>query len=151
MEHIKVLKEVINDLFDRKEIILEINSDVIPSHAKTKKLISEKLSTSQDAIKIKKIHGKFGSKNFKIEANVYNSKESKESIESKKKKEIESEKKISETVEQPKEEPKTEHGAKEETRKEIIEDIQESGVPNVRAMAEEKLDEEKQSSEENND
>ena len=92
----EIIDEKKNPLFNRKEIILEIESNAVPSHVEAEKIVSEKFKSSPDALKIKKIAGKFGSRVFKISANVYSSKEEKESIEAKSKKEKEAEKKSAE-------------------------------------------------------
>ncbi len=84
---LKIINEKKNPLFNRKEVILEIESEVTPSHAEAEKIISEKFKTFPEAFKIKKIHGNFGSKVFKISANIYPSKEEKENTEAKTKKE----------------------------------------------------------------
>lgn len=89
----QIINEKKNPLFNRKEIILEIESEITPSHVEAEKIISEKFSTSAELIKIKKISGKFGSQNFKISANIYLSKEEKEDIEAKTKKKKEAEEK----------------------------------------------------------
>ena len=70
---------------------MEIESEITPSHAEAEKIVSEKFKTSSEAFKIKKIYGNFGSKIFKISANIYPSKEDKENIEVKTKKEKEAE------------------------------------------------------------
>ena len=104
-------KEKENPLFNRKEIQAEIESDTSPKKTDVLKLLCEKFSVSDGNIKIKGIHGKFGSKSFKITANIYVSKEDKEKTEHKTKKEIEAEKKELESkiAEKPAEEtPKTE-------------------------------------------
>ena len=87
MENFKILEEKENPLFNRKEIQASIESQVTPSNSDIKKLISEKFSTQIENIKVKKILGKFGSKTFKIFANIYTSKKDKEDIEPKSKKE----------------------------------------------------------------
>ena len=74
----KIIDEKKNPLFDRKEVILEVESEITPSHAEVGKIISEKFKTSSEAFQIKKIQGNFGSKIFKISANIYPSKEEKE-------------------------------------------------------------------------
>lgn len=101
----KLLNEKANPLFNRKEIEASIEAEVIPNKQEVKKLISEKFSVPPEAIKLKGIHGKFGSKTFRVGANVYNSVEDKEKIEPKLKKEKEAEKKA---IEQKVEEEKTE-------------------------------------------
>lgn len=95
---IKITEEKENALFNRKEIKGFINSEVVPSRTETSKILSEKFKVPWENIKIKKIIGKFGSKTFSVEANIYSSKQDKDSIELKKKKEIESEKATEETV-----------------------------------------------------
>lgn len=92
----KITEEKENALFNRKEIKGFIDSEVVPSRIETSKILSEKFKVPWENIKIKKIVGKFGSKTFSVEANIYSSKQDKDSIELKKKKEIESEKKATE-------------------------------------------------------
>ena len=93
---LKITEEKENALFNRKEIKGFIDSEVVPSRIETSKILSEKFKVPWENIKIKKIVGKFGSKTFSVEANIYSSKQDKDSIELKKKKEIESEKKATE-------------------------------------------------------
>lgn len=90
---LKITEEKENALFNRKEIKGFIDSEVVPSRIETSKILSEKFKVPWENIKIKKIVGKFGSKTFSVEANIYSSKQDKDSIELKKKKETESEKK----------------------------------------------------------
>jgi len=94
--NIKIIDEKKNPLFNRKEIILEVESEITPSHSEAEKIVSEKFKTSSETFKIKKIYGRFGSKTFRINANVYSSKNEKEEIEAKSKKEKEAAKKIAE-------------------------------------------------------
>ncbi len=86
MKNFKILNKKENPLFKRKEVEFSIEADVTPSRVDTKKFISEKFSAPIDAIKIKNILGKFGSKSFTIRTNIYSSIEYKESIEPRKKK-----------------------------------------------------------------
>lgn len=90
---IKILEEKENQLFNRKELKFEIETEVTPSHVEVEKLISEKFSTVAENIKIDKIEGKFGIKKFLIIAKIYNSKEDKDNFEIKTKKQREAEKK----------------------------------------------------------
>jgi len=92
MENMIILQEKENPLFNRKEIILNINSQITPSTKETEELLAKKFSTKQENIKIKKILGKFGSRTFEISANIYDSKEDKEQTEIKTKKQREAEK-----------------------------------------------------------
>ena len=94
--NIKIIDEKKNPLFNRKEIILEVESEITPSHSEAEKIVSEKFKTSSETFKIKKIYGRVGSKTFRINANVYSSKNEKEEIEAKSKKEKEAAKKIAE-------------------------------------------------------
>ncbi len=86
MHEFKILEEKENSLFNRKEAVIEVKADVTPSKAEAEKLISEKFSAPIENIKIKKISGKFGSKIFTITVNIYSSKEDKDKIEPKGKK-----------------------------------------------------------------
>lgn len=93
MMEMKILEEKENQLFNRKELRLEIEANVTPSHVEVEKLISEKFSTTAENMKIDKIEGKFGMKKFLIIAKIYNSKEDKDNFEIKTKKQREAEKK----------------------------------------------------------
>ena len=86
MENFKILQEKENPLFNRKEIQVNVESEITPSNLEIEKLISEKFSIPVENMKIKKILGKFGSKTFTIIANIYNSEEDKNEIEKKSKK-----------------------------------------------------------------
>ena len=93
---IKNIQETENALFKRKEIVAEVESEAVPSNEEVKNALAEKFSVSEDAIKIKKIASKFGSKIFLVDANIYASKEDLNSVEVKTKKEREAEKKAEE-------------------------------------------------------
>ena len=117
---IKNKKETKNPLFNRNEILLEVESESTPSHTEVKELISKEFSTPEDSMKVKAIKGSFGSKIFNIEANLYHSKQEMDKIEFKTKKEIEAEKKALEEAKKAEEEKlKAEQEAKaaEETAK----------------------------------
>mgnify|MGYP001564577431 FL=1 len=86
--NIKIIDEKKNPLFNRKEIVLEVESEITPSRSEIEKIVSEKFKASSETFKIKKIQGRFGSKTFKINVNIYSSKEEKEDIEAKSKKEV---------------------------------------------------------------
>ena len=95
---IEIIKEINNPLFSRKEIQLNIEADVTPSRKGVMQLVSKKFSIAPENIDVKKILGKFGSKNFKVNVHMYASKQDKEKIVPKsKKKETELEKKTEET------------------------------------------------------
>lgn len=156
MIKLNILEEKDNELFNRKEIKATAEAEITPSREEVMKALAEKFSIPEENIKIKGIHGKFGSKTFSIEANLYVSAEEKEQIEIKKKKEgagkieekgepVEEAKETPEkpAEEQPPEEPKPE----EETKEEIIQDIEKSNVPEEIAVKEEALDEKEQEEE----
>ncbi|MCK4647583.1 hypothetical protein KAT24_01485 [Candidatus Pacearchaeota archaeon] len=82
----EIIKEKENQLFGRKEIQISVEAQVTPSRNEIKNLIVQKFSTQAENISIKGIHGKFGSKTFMINANIYSSKEEKENMEPKNKK-----------------------------------------------------------------
>lgn len=81
IEDFKILKEIQNPLFNRKEIQISIKTQITPKKEDAEKLICEKFSTQLENIKIKKIIGKFGSKVFTITAKIYKSKQDKENTE----------------------------------------------------------------------
>ena len=92
--NLKIIEEKQNPLFKRKEIAIEIRADVAPNYSEVTRLLAEKFSAKEDSIKIKKIAGEFGSNDFVIIANIYPSKEEKDSMEIKTKQELEAEKKV---------------------------------------------------------
>lgn len=77
MENFNIIEEKENSLFKRKEVKFTIDAEITPSHADTRKIISEKFSVPEEKIRIKKILGKFGSKNFTISAYIYASEKDK--------------------------------------------------------------------------
>ena len=90
---LKIIHEKENPLFKRNEIIAEINSETTPKIIEIDKKLSERFSKPVENIKTQKIEGRFGSKTFKIKANIYESMEDKEKSEIKTKKQREAEKK----------------------------------------------------------
>jgi len=82
-EKMKILNERKNPAFDRREIEVEGILDVTPKIKEAEELIGKEFSANPENVKIKKIKGRFGSKNFVITANIYSSKEEKDKIETK--------------------------------------------------------------------
>ena len=85
MNKIKIIQGIENPLFQRKEVIIEIESDSNITHADAEKVLSKEFSSDTNKIKIKKIEGNFGESTFKISANIYKNQETKEKIEPKQK------------------------------------------------------------------
>lgn len=134
----KIIQEKENGLFKRKEIKIKVESIINPSRKQVMDFLVSKYSVQLENIKIKFIKGNFGSRIFDIEAKIYNSKDEKELIEVKKKKEKEIEKKILE-----------EQQAKQETKEEIKEVNDE--VEEVKKEEDEEKEEVKQETDEAND
>ncbi len=86
---IKIIQENQNPLFNRKEIKFNVEAEVTPSEKEIIELIAQKFSSQPENISIKGIHGRFGSKTFTINANIYDSPEEKQAVEQKKKKSAE--------------------------------------------------------------
>jgi len=86
MKNFKIINEKENPLFNRKEITAVFEEKIMPNKDDVKKIISEKFSSNEENIKIKKIGGKFGSGTFKINANIYKSKSDMDNTEPKSKK-----------------------------------------------------------------
>ncbi len=95
---IKNIEEIKNPVFERKEVQVLVVTEITPSYKEALGALAKKFSVSEDSIKIKGIYGKFGIKEFEIKAHVYKSKEEKDKIEKKTKKEIEEEKKAVEAA-----------------------------------------------------
>ncbi|MGY4883955.1 MAG: hypothetical protein ACP5NZ_00045 [Nanobdellota archaeon] len=101
---LKDIKETKNLVFERKEVEGRILADKAPTNKEAAELLAKKLSVHEETIKIKGVYGKFGAKEFQVKANVYKSKEEKNKIERKTKKELEAEKKAAEEAKKAKEE-----------------------------------------------
>ena len=112
----EITKEKENPLFGRKEIQADIEAQITPSKNEMINLIAQKFSTQPENISIKGIHGRFGSRNFLVNANIYSSKEEKEKTEPKSKKQ-----KMQEEAKSSSEEGKTnEEVKKEESEKQEL-------------------------------
>jgi len=111
---LKVLENNSNTLFNRKEVKVEVESSSTPGREEATNAIAHEFKVIADAVKIMGIQGIFGTSVFKIRANVYDSKEDKDAVELKKKKDIEREKK---KVEAAKAEKEAQQKAKEEAAK----------------------------------
>ncbi len=81
----KIIKEKENPLFGRKEIKGSVDAEITPNKNEMIDLIAQKFSTQPEKITLKGIHGKFGSKSFLVNANIYFSSEEKKKAEPKKK------------------------------------------------------------------
>mgnify|MGYP001590975619 CR=1 FL=1 len=90
---LKIIQEKENPLFKRKEILAEINSEITPKIIEIESILSREFSKPAENIKIKRIKGKFGTKFFNIEANIYELMEDKEKTEIKTQKQRNAEKK----------------------------------------------------------
>lgn len=106
MEEIKIIEEKENPLFKRKEIKLEVSAAVTPSHGEAREIISSKFSKPEENIRIKNILGRFGSKEFTIRANIYESEEDKLKTEGESKKDVVKKQEEPEQAETPEETPK---------------------------------------------
>ena len=131
----KIIKEEQNPLFNRKEIYGLIKADIIPSKKEVAEFLSKKYSVPVETIRILKIQGKFGVKEFELSANIYSTSEEKDKIENLSKKEKESEKKLIEEKNKPQEEKnKPEQVQKSEKAKESEEPETEVKTPAEEAI-----------------
>ncbi len=122
MENFNIIEERENPLFKRKEIKFTIDAEITPSHADTRKIISENFSTPEENIRIKTILGKFGSKTFTITTNIYESEQDKLNTEGKSKKDAVAQKEepapVEETPVEPAQETSTETPSSESSKPE---------------------------------
>lgn len=145
----KILNESKNNLFKRTEVSAEISNKVTPSKDEVQKLLSEKFSVPEDGIKVKTIVGQFGSEVFKIEANIYNSKEDKEKVEHKTKQEKEAEKKaIEEARAKAKEEAEAKKAAEEAAKAEAEKPAEENAEGGAEGQTETPKEENKEETKE---
>lgn len=78
MFKMNIKKDNKNELMNRREISIIMDSDKTPSFADTSKMISEHFKSPEENIMVENVKGKFGSKTFLIKASIYDSKELKE-------------------------------------------------------------------------
>lgn len=71
----KMTFETKNDLFNRRELIIEVDSDTNIGFDEAKKRISEKFGVSEETVQVNNIYGSFGKHQFIIKADIYDSKE----------------------------------------------------------------------------
>ncbi len=86
MEKLVILNQRENPMLKRKEVEIRTEMNVTPKMNEAGEIIAKEFSSDIENVKIKKIKGKFGSKSFIITANIYHSKEDKDSTEPKQKK-----------------------------------------------------------------
>ena len=118
--NLEIINQKKNPLFNRTELIAKINENSIPSRIQVIEELLKKIPTKKENIKIKTIKGKFGSKEFLVHANIYDSKQEKEEYEIKKKKDAEAEKIEQEKINKEKQE--NEQAQKEKTEQKTSED-----------------------------
>lgn len=87
MEKLTILKDSKNPLLNRHEVQLVVKAPVSPRTSEAQEFIAKEFSGVADNVEILKIKGNFGSDKFTITAHIYNSKEEKDKIENKAKKE----------------------------------------------------------------
>ena len=130
-----ILQEKKNPLLHREELIITIESEVIPTNSDVKKQISEKTKKPEENIIIENINSDFGNKTFKINALVYDDVESKEKYTTVSRKELkkraeeakkaveEKEKEAKKAEEKPAEETEAKESTKEESANTKNEDV----------------------------
>ncbi len=133
---LKIIGEKNNELFSRKEIKAIVKSVLAPKREDVLKEISDKFSVSPEVIKIKGIYGKFGVQEFDVMANIYNSKQDKDAVEIKKKKEVELEKKSAEAEKTSQEKPEESKSdqPKQEQAEEKSEEQKKESKPDEKAQ-----------------
>ena len=108
---LEVTHEKQNPLVKRKEIKAFVKNDISPKKFDIAKVLGKKYSVPVDNIRVMAVYGKYGSKEFDVTANIYESKEDRDKIELFSKKEKEAEAKALEAENAPSEEEKKEKAA----------------------------------------
>ena len=75
------MKELKNTLLKRREVELVIHSEANPGFEVAKKAVADKLKSDENLVVVRAVRGKFGSKDFLIEAFVYDNEEAKKKVE----------------------------------------------------------------------
>jgi len=122
-----VLEEKNNPVMHRKEFIVEIEAEKVPSKIEAIKIISEQSKKPEENIIIERIDTNFGSKKFKINALVYEDSKSKEKYtiitRKERKKRIEEAKKLEEEKKKAEEEAKAEAKKLEEENAQKVDEV----------------------------
>jgi ribosomal protein S24E len=71
----EIKKNIKNDLFNRQEVSVIIDSEKNPNFSDARKMLSEHFKKSEDNIDVTNIQGKFGRNTFLIKAYIYDNKE----------------------------------------------------------------------------
>ena len=71
----EIKKDFKNELLKRQELVIVVEAEKNPSFDEIRKKISEKFSKPEEVIDVCNIKGSFGSKEFTIEAHIYESKD----------------------------------------------------------------------------
>jgi len=79
------IKDIRNDLLKRQEVSIILEAEKNPGFEEMKKKISEEFKKPEEVVDVYNIKGSFGSKEFKIDAYIYDSKEDLEKNKPKKK------------------------------------------------------------------
>lgn len=138
----QIIKNIRNDLLKRNEIIALVESEKNPGFDEMKKQVSEQVGKSGENIEVFNIKGSFGSKEFKIDANVYDSKEDLEKNKMKTKKQRKAEKEGEAEKKEETEEKPVDTGASVEDKPEQTEQEVETKEKPSEAPAEDKPEEE---------
>lgn len=125
----KILKDFYNGLFSRREVQVAISVDVTPSMQDAKKAIADEFSVNESLVRIRNIKGRFGSREFIVVADIYDSVEEFARVVKKTKQEIDAEKKAEEErLKAEEEKRKAEEEAKANAEKEDSEESSEEKV-----------------------
>jgi len=89
----KILTNTKNELLNRQEIKLIVESEKSPNYPELALAISEKIGKPVENVDILSVYGHFGTKTFEASAHVYDSSEDKNRIKVKTKKQRDTEKK----------------------------------------------------------
>ncbi len=87
MEKVKIISQKKNPMFNRQEIQVVVKADVSPKTSEVEQFIAKEFSGVAENVMVREIKGNFGSNEFLITANIYSSKEDRDKIETRTKKE----------------------------------------------------------------
>ena len=70
----KVIKDSKNDLLNRREVALLVESTGNPGLTNSKKMISDHFKAKDELVAVKEVKGKFGRGTFLVKASIYEDK-----------------------------------------------------------------------------
>lgn len=74
----QVKKDIRNDLMNRREVSVILESDKNPGFAEASKIIADHFKANEENVAVENVRGKFGRNTFLLSASIYDSRDLKD-------------------------------------------------------------------------